>query len=316
MHLFSKGSIFQHENAVLGLVLIVIIAAIGLASKGSSFTLYNAINVAMQSATRGVAAIGQTFVILTAGIDLSIGGIALLAMSVAAILTTGTTAIPVGPILLMLVIGIALGSTTGLAVSRIGVPPLVITLALWGILRGVALRVNGGVTIGNLPPSVAFIGQGRIGPMPVVVIIFIVVCVIAYFLLNHSTFGRSVYATGGNPISAWLSGVNTKRVILMVYIISGLCAALAGLIIMSRTMSSSMAAAYNLELDAIAAAVIGGISLVGGRGNVIGVVIGTLIIGSINNGMSILALHPSLQQIVKGAVIYGAVMIDSIRRRS
>ncbi|MBA7691480.1 Ribose import permease protein RbsC [subsurface metagenome] len=137
----------------------------------------------------------------------------------------------------------------------------------------------------------------------------------AYFILNHTIFGRSVYAVGGNPISAWLSGINVKNVLFLVLVISGLLGALAGLVIMSRTMVAGMLTGRGLELDAIAAVLIGGVSLAGGRGNLIGVVIGALIIGVINNGMNIIAVGPAYDDLVKGGIILAAVAVDVRRRR-
>ena len=146
-------------------------------------------------------------------------------------------------------------------------------------------------------------------------IIWIAVSVTAYLILQHTTFGRSVYAVGGNPVSAWLSGINARRVLFLCYVISGFFAAVASILCMGRIMSASMNSLMGLELDAIAAVCIGGVSLAGGRGNMIGVVLGVLIIGVINNGMSVLMAGPAMQGIVKGVIIFSAVAADYIRHR-
>jgi ribose/xylose/arabinose/galactoside ABC-type transport system permease subunit len=218
-------------------------------------------------------------------------------------------------VLIMLLAGLGLGTGNGLAVSRIGMPSLIVTLAMWQITQGGAFRVSAGQSIHTLPESLSFWGQGIIAGVPVPVILFTVVAVISYFVLNHTTYGRSIYAVGGNPVSAWLTGINVKKILLSVYMISGFLAGLAAVIISGRIMSASMQTLRGLELDAIAATVIGGISLAGGRGSIIGAVIGVIIIGVINNGMSILGAGPDAQWIVKGVIIFVAVMIDFLRRR-
>lgn len=311
----TARGILRSESTVIGIVLVALVGVFAILSKGYSATTRNIMNVIVQSSTRGMAAIGQAFVILTAGIDLSVGGIALLTMCASGLMMTRTTGFPAGPIGAMLILGMALGASSGLAVSRMNIPPLIATLGLWIIVRGVSLVVTGGYTISYLPTEVAFFGQGHIAGVPTPIIMFVVTCIIAYFVLNHTTFGRSIYAVGGNPVSAWLSGINVKNVQLSVYIVAGFCAALAGLITMARTMCASQASVAGLELDSIAAVVVGGVSLFGGRGSLIGVVIGVLIIGVINNGMSVLAVDPAYQEIVKGGIIYAAVAIDCVRRR-
>ena len=146
-------------------------------------------------------------------------------------------------------------------------------------------------------------------------IIFILVAASSYFVLRHTTFGRSVYAAGGNPASAWLSGINVKKTLLIVYAISGCLSGLAGVVMTARVMSASMRTLEGVELDSIAAAAIGGISLMGGRGSLIGVIFGVLIIGVINNAMSVLGASPAVVGIVKGAIIFSAVAIDYLRRQ-
>ena len=307
--------VFKNENTTLGIVLVALVIGFGILTKGYTMTVRNTTNIIVQSSIRGVAAIGQAFVILTAGIDVSIGGIALVTLCLGGFMMTGTTGFPAGPVGLMLVVGIAIGATTGLSVSRVNMPPLIITLALWGILRGVSLQITEGHTLIGFPDEVAFFGQRTIAGVPVPIIIFMAVAAVAYFVLSHTTFGKSVYAVGGNLASSWLSGVNVKNVLFSVYAISGFCGALAGLITLSRTMAASLGSAINLELDSIASVVIGGVSLAGGRGNVIGVVIGALIIGVLNNALSVMAAAAGIQDIVKGVIIIAAVAIDYLRRR-
>lgn len=309
------GAILKHDVGFLAITTVALIGGFGVFSKGANLTTRNMLYVVVQSTSRGIIAVGQALVILTGGIDLSVSGVATFCMGMAALRITGTTGFPVDGLALMALIGAGVGTINGLAVSRLRMPPLIVTFASWIIFDGLTLYLTKGHDIIGLPRQIAIFGQGNIGGIPIAVGIFTGVYVAAYLVLNYTTFGRSVYAVGGNPISAWLCGINTKRIQLSVYIISGLCAALGSLIILSRTMVETQIAAYGLELDSIASAAIGGISLMGGRGSILGVVLGTLIIGIIRNGMSILAIHAAWQRIVTGIIIFIAVASDYIRRR-
>jgi ribose transport system permease protein len=307
--------LLRHENGVLGIILAVIVAVLAGMTRGATVTWGNISNVWLQSATRGIAAVGQLFVILTAGIDVSIGGIGLLSAVLGATLMTGQTGIPAAEIGIMLLVGLGFGALNGALVSRIGMPSLIVTLAMWQICKGVAYIICRGITIRHLPESISFLGSGNIGGVPTPVVVFIGVAVVAYLVLSYTTFGRCVYAVGGNPVSAWLSGINVKNTYLSVFIISGFLGALAGLIMTARTMCGGLNTVVGLELDSIAAVVIGGVSLMGGRGNVIGAVLGVMILGIINNGMNVLTVDPAYQDVVKGMIILAAVAIDFLRRR-
>jgi len=307
--------ILRHENGVLAIILVALIAGLAVMTRGRTITRGNITNIWLQSSSRGIASMGQAFVILTGGIDVSIGGIALMAAILGASLTTGRTGFPIGAVPVMLLLGLGIGALNGALVSRVPMPALIVTLAMWQIATGGAYLVCRGRTIRRLAESMNFFGGGNIAGVPVPVIIFIAVAVVAYFVLNHTTFGRSVYAVGGNPVSAWLSGINAKNILFSVYVISGFLAALAGLILMSRVMAGGMNTVIGLELDSIAAVCIGGVSLAGGRGTVIGAVLGVMILGIINNGMNVFALDYAYQDIAKGVIIITAVAVDYIRRR-
>jgi len=315
-------AIFRHENTVLGLILLVLIGTLAIITGGLTLSKDNLVNIALQSSSRGVASIGQAFVILTAGIDVSIGGVGLLLATLGGAMMTqamhlniiGHT-LPIAPgIIFMLVAGFALGLFNGAFTSYLRVPALITTLAVWRMATGASFLVAHAQTIMDLPRSLAFLGQGYIGTIPISVIIFIGVAAVAFFILKYTGYGRSVYAVGGNPESAWLSGINVKRTTLLAYGISGLLAGLAAVITLSRSLTASMVTLNGLELDTIAAVVIGGISLSGGRGSIIGVVIGVIILGVINNGMNIIGVGPALQDLIKGAIILTAVTIDVVRR--
>jgi len=319
--------IFRHETMVLALVLAGLIVAVAGITKGKSVSAGNMINVLVQSSARGMAAIGQTFVVLTAGIDLTPTGLALMAIMVGALmmsrggevgglpLYTGP-ALPMGlGLLIMVGIGVGVGAANGSLVSRVGVPPLIATLAMWQMTFGFATALTKGFSISDLPEGLAFFGQGHIGVLPLPVIIFAVSMVVAYFILNHTPFGRSIYAVGGNPASAWLSGIKARDVVFWVYVISGFTTILAGIILMSRIMRATLQMVVGLELDSIAAVCVGGVSLAGGRGSIIGTLIGVLIIGVINNGLNLISVAAGVRDAVKGGIIVTAVAINTLRRR-
>ena len=314
----TVGYLFRHENATLAIVLIAITGGLAVLSRGLTISRTNLSNILVASSIMGIASVGQTFVILTAGIDLSIGGSAVMSSLLGAALITGFRGFPqlaVGvAIVIMLLFAAGVGAINGLGVTRIGMPPLILTLGMWQILGGSALLTTQGLVIYGLPESIAFFGQGHIAGVPVPIIIFIAVCVIAYFVLYHTSFGRSVYAVGGNQIGAWLSGIKVRNILLSVYVICGFLAGLAGLMSIGRTTTAGIRTAAGLELQSIAAACIGGISLSGGRGTLIGVIIGVMILGVIRNGVNVFAVYPAYDRIIMGAVIVSAVAIDCIRK--
>ena len=314
--------VFRHESTVLGLVLAAVIGVVALITRGVSVSRTNIVNTLMQTSIRGVAAVGQTFVILTAGIDLSVGGVGLFGSVIgASVMTTslrqniaGET-LPIGiGIFLILLATAGLGTLNGLSVSRVGLPPLIATLAMWQIAKGLGFKICHGLTIHRLPDSLSFWGSGIIGGFPVAAIVFVVVAVVSYFVLEYTRYGRSIFAVGGNPTSAWLSGLNVKNTTMSAYIVSGLLAGIAGVIFTGRILCASMETLTNLEIDSIIGASLGGVSLAGGKGNIISVVIGVLILGVINNALSLMGASPAIQGIAKGTIIFAAVTVDVVRR--
>lgn len=313
---------FKHENSPLLFVLIGLVLVMGYLTRGKTLTLANTRNTLLLSSIRGIAAIGQAFVILTAGIDVSLGGNGMFCSVLGAgVMATNWQNILGNPLpwglgaLIMLMAGMGWGAVNGTLVSRVGIPALISTLGLWQITTGAGLIVGKGHDIGWQPDALIWWGSGNIAGVPVPTVIFIAVAIIAYFVLNHTTYGRSVYATGSNPVTAWLSGVNVKMVLFSVFAISGFLVGLSAFGMVSRMMFASIRSLENLEIDTIASATVGGISLMGGRGTIIGVVLGTLIIGVVNNAITVLNLDPSAAGIIKGAIIILAVVIDYIRRR-
>ena len=329
----SAGSVarrfFRHENATLGVILVILILAMGAATGGKSIAPRNVKMIVVETATMGIAAIGQAFVILTAGIDLSIAGVAFGTSALgSAMMTTqlwqnilvnaglATEAVSIWQgIPAILALGAGFGALSGLVVSRINVPPLIATLGMWQIAHGVGFGITGGFTLTRMVPELKFFGQGFIAGFPVAGIILIVVAIVCYFVWHHTVYGKSLYATGGNPGTAYLSGVKVKQIKLSAYIISGMLAGLGGMVRTARVMSVSYSSYGNLELQSIAAAVIGGMSLFGGKGSILGVVLGAFIIGIIINGMTILGASPFLEATVLGTLVIVAVGIDYWRRR-
>jgi len=323
--------VIRHENAALGIVLAAIIAGMAFATGGKSIRIANMKMVLVEGSSMGVSSIGQMFVLLTAGIDLSIAGMAFATSALGSAMMTTKMFLNilgyVAPIWVgipaMLALGAGLGAISGGFVSRIGVPAFIATLGMWQIAHGIGFLITGGFTIHHMVDPLRFFGQGwvaqtlipgRPAGFPVAGIIWILVAVVAYFVLHYTNYGRAVYATGGNPVMAWLSGINVKATRLSVFIISGCLATLGGLIRTSRVMSVSFASFNMLELQSIAAAVVGGVSLFGGRGTVVGVVLGGLIIAVIMNGTSILGADPFIESTVLGVLIIAAIAIDAWRR--
>lgn len=274
-------------------------------------TIHNIFNVLRQVSINALIAFGMTFVILTGGIDLSVGSILALTGAV----TAGFLAGGMDPILAMslgLLLGAVLGAINGIIIAKGKVAPFIATLATMTIYRGLTLVYTEGKPISGLGDSLSFqlLGKGYFLGIPVPIVTMILAFAILYFILKKTTFGRRVYAVGGNEEASKLSGINTDRIKIYVYSLTGALAALAALILTSRLNSAQPTAGNMFELDAIAAVVLGGTSLTGGRGWIVGTVIGALIIGVLNNGLNLIGVSSFFQQVVKGLVILVAVLLD------
>ena len=286
-------------------------------------TAGNISNVLLQTSINGILAIGMTFVILTRGIDLSVGSVVALAGMVAAsfVTTSATAGVSGGPypVVLALAIGILVGvvsgSIVGLIVSRFSVPAFVATLGMLSAARGMTLIYGGGKPVPGLVPAFRWIGTGNVFGIPMPGVILAGVFALSWWILTRTRFGRYIYAVGGNPHAAKTSGIDVARIRFLVYVISGALSGLAGMILSARTGSALPQAGIAYELDAIAAVVIGGTSLSGGVGRVTGTLIGALIIGVMNNGLDLLGIQSYYQQVLKGALIVGAVMLDQKRNQ-
>ncbi len=274
----------------------------------------NVFNVALQASVVAILAFGQTFVILSRGIDLSVGSVLALSGAVMASLT-GRYGAAAG-ILAGLAVGWLLGITNGIFVTRAKVAPFIATLAMLAVARGLTYIYTGGQPILVREAKFNFFGQGVFGGIPVPVVIMFAVFATCLVILTQTRFGRHVYAIGSNPEVTRLSGIPIDRYVVAVYGISGLLAALGALILTGRLATADPNIAVGYELDVIAAVVIGGTSLFGGRGGVFGTLIGALIIAVVGNGMILLNVNPFWTQAVKGAIILVAVLPDSIRRKT
>ncbi len=309
----------------IGLALIAMVVILTILQRQYFLTTENLTNVARQTSVNALLALGEFAVILTAGIDLSVGSVQALCMvSLALMIHNGVPSMV--SLLLALAIGAGFGLLNGLGITRLRLPhPFIVTLATLNIARGATLLISNGVPISGIPPEVRVLGAGDIplftqGGRPVVIPVSLVVVLVLYFamwvFLVRTRTGRHVYAIGGNPQAALYAGVNVDRVLNLVYLLSGLMAAVGGVVLAGRTNSGYPNAGIGAELDAIAAVIIGGASFFGGRGTVLGTLIGALIMGLLRNGLNLMNVSAFWQQIVIGVVIVVAVYIDVLRRRT
>lgn len=273
-------------------------------------TLSNLRNVLQQISINGIMAVGMTLVIITAGIDLSVGSVLALSAVVATSFAHPGEHFLIVPLALGVLTGLVCGTANGILIAKQRLAPFIVTLGMMTIARGLALVYTSGRPVNNLSNAYDKIGSGSIGGIPFLTLIFLAVVVLGIFILHFTRFGRYVYAVGGNELAAKVSGVNTDRVLIGVYALTGALAGLAGIVLSSRVMSGPPAAGAGYELDAIAAVVIGGTSLSGGIGSMAGTIVGVLIIGVMNNGLDMLNVSSYWQQIVKGLIIVLAVLLD------
>ena len=282
-------------------ILIILLAVLAILKPTYFFSSSTAPQILAQSSVNILIAMGEFFAILIAGIDLSVGSVvALTGMCMAKLMVAGVN--PIVAVLLGILLGAFLGFLNGLLVNVTGLHPFIITLGTQAIYRGVTLIISNSSFTRVISKSVIGI--------PLVAIIAVIVALILAFLTKKTKLGRNIYALGGNKESAWYSGINVNLHTLIVFIISGICAGIAGVVLLGRVGSAEPAAATGFETYAIAASIIGGTSFFGGKGKIFGVVMGGLIIGVINFGMNILSLSSTLQQVVMGALIIGSVALD------
>lgn len=287
----------------------------------------NLFNIVRQVSIYGIIAVGMTFIILTRGIDLSVGAIAALSGMVAAVVAKGGIE---GQFMLFsdgreiawqwaalaaIITGGLAGALQGLIIARLTVPAFVVTLGGLTVFRGLTLMISNGSPVSGVDEAFGWWGRGMVGPVPVPVIVFALVAIIASLTLHFTRYGRSIYAIGSNPEAARLCGLNVKGVVTSVYALTGLFAGLGGFLLTARLNSAEAVAGNQYELYVIAAVVIGGTSLYGGTGSIWGTVIGTLLIGVLLNGLVILNISPYIQQLLIGIIIVAAVTFDIFIKR-
>ena len=316
------------------LIFLVVLMAVFWALNPRFVMPLNLFNIMLQVSIYGLLAIGMTFVILTAGIDLSIGSLLAMAGLVAAAVSKGglSNRFTVGEgqdaqsyawylaALAAIAVGLIAGFVQGTAITRLKVPPFVVTLGGMSVFRGAALLFAGGGPISGFDPGFVWWGQARIGgQVPVPVVIFLVFAILAHIVLRYTRYGRQVYAVGGNPEAARLSGLNVRAITTSVYVIMGFFAGLGAFVLAARLNSAEAIAGMGYELTVIASVVIGGTSLFGGSGTIFGTVVGTVLIGVLLNGLQLNNVSSYIQQIIIGLIIVLAVAFDTFaksRRRT
>ncbi|MDP1730536.1 MAG: ABC transporter permease [Devosia sp.] len=309
-----------------GIVLVVIVMMLALAAIRPDVFLsaQNLTNIIKQNATLALLALGMFVVIVTAGIDLSVGSI--MGLSMVSLAIASKAGVP-WPVVLLIgpLIGIAVGWVNGVGLTVLRLPhPFIMTLGTLNVARGLTFLISNGAPVSGLQPEVRYVGQayydlGFLAPpagIPASLILVAICAVTLWFFLERTNMGRHIFAIGGNPHAARVSGINVDRTLVIVYIISGFFAGLSGLLLAGRTDSGFPNAGIGIELDAIAAVIIGGASFFGGRGTVLGVLAGVLIMGILRNGLNINNVSAFWQQILIGLVIIVAVYIDVLRRRA
>lgn len=306
------------KNWLQTYMLIFIVIGLGLILSiisNNFLTTSNLLNVVRQIAINGILAIGMTIVCLTGGIDLSVGSI----VALSGIITAGILRDYNAPTALIVVIAIAVGGVMGLYngyfVAYWNAAPFVVSLSMMTIARGMTYVYSDGRPISNLPERFLVLGKGSILGIPLPTVILILVFVLASVMLTKLKFGRYIYAVGGNEHAAMVSGINVKRIKMMVYVLSGMACGIAAIILTARVSAGLPTAGNGYELDAIAATVIGGTSLSGGRGRLWGTMVGAILLGIVNNGLDLLNVSSFYQQIIKGLIILGAILIDSKRNQ-
>ncbi|WP_100104468.1 ABC transporter permease subunit [Streptococcus pseudopneumoniae] len=305
----------KYMSELTTVIALIILMAVITIINSNFLTANNLLNLLLQVTSNALIAFGMTFVILTGGIDLSVGSILALSSAITAGLLGSGMPVTLA-ILISLILGCILGMMNGLLISYGKLAPFIVTLATMTIFRGATLvYTNGNPITKGLSDTFLFqfLGQGYIVGIPFPVIIMFIVFIVLYVLLHKTAFGKSVYAIGGNEKAAYISGVKLNKVKIIIYSISGIMASISGLIITSRLSSAQPTAGASYEMDAIAAVVLGGTSLSGGKGRILGTLIGALIIGVLNNGLNIIGVSAFWQQVVKGVVILIAVLIDRFK---
>ena len=299
----------------LGLLLFIILLAITVQFRNSSFlTIENINDMLTNTAILSILAIGMMLVIITRGIDLSIGAtLALAGMTSALTVSAFTNLHPIIVILIGIFVGMLCGIILGLFIAKVNILPIIASLGMMNVFRGVTFLVSGGkwVSAHQMPPSFKKIATGTILGINTLVFIAIIIYIIFYYFINHTRTGRKIYAIGSNPESARISGIKNDRILLMVYTIMGSLAGLAGVLWVSKFASAQGDTAVGYELNVIAACVLGGVNIAGGSGKISGIILGSLLLGILNNALPLINVSPFWQQAIQGLIILFAVLLNA-----
>ena len=309
MNKMNKKTLINKISVYRSAMILLIICIVATILSPNFLSMTNLFNVFKQITVAGIVGCGMTFVILTGGIDLSVGSILGLSGVLAAGVLTATGNVVLS-ILTAIGIGLICGTVNGFWVAECGIPPFIATLGMMTLLRGCVLVYTKGSPISIGSDAYKFFGKGTVAGIPVPVIILIVLFILAHIILTKTGYGRSVYAFGGNREAARLSGISTKRTEWLVYIINGLMCGIAAVLLTARLGSAQSTTGEGIEMDAIAAVILGGTSLSGGVGFVLPTVVGAMIMGIIDNILTLMNVNPHATSIVKGAVILIAVLVD------
>jgi ribose transport system permease protein len=300
----------------LGPLLMLVLVILGMSVASPGFvSADNLLTIALQATTRAILAIGVTLVIVSGGIDLSIGTVMSLAMIVMGVLVIGEGLPLALGLLLPPLVGAATGLVNGSLIAFGGLPPFIATLGMLGIAQGLALTLSNGLSLYGFPPSFDFIGGGALAGIPVPVIILAVIAALMAYVFQQTRLGRYAFALGGNEEAVRRSGISVPWLKVRIYVLCGALSGVASVVLASRINSAHPGVGFGYELDAIAAAVIGGASLMGGRGTVSGAIVGALIMATIRFGLNVLGMSPFLQQIAVGLILIAAVLLDNLRVR-
>ena len=295
-----------------GIIVVLLLLILVFASLSDRFLLPNNIfNILRQVSIVGIISVGMTFVMLTGGIDLSCGSVVGASAVGAALLMTEAAMHPVLACIIMMIFGTLLGLANAFFIAQLKVPPFIATLGMMTSVRGIAYIITGGLPVFGFNRSFTVLGQGYLGIIPIPVIVMFVVFVFGIIFLSKTRIGRHIYGVGGNEEAARLSGVNIKRIKYLVYGIAGFMSSLAGVVLLARVNSGQPNAGESYEMDVITGVVLGGVSMSGGQGKLAMVIVGTLIMGILTNGMTMLTINEYVQRFIKGLVLIGAVALDS-----
>jgi len=305
---------FRRQSTFYPLVGLVVVGIVMAATSNTFVSLANFSNVLVQVSINALIAVGMTFVILTGGIDLSVGAVMALSGTIAAMLMVSGVNATLS-LFVCVAAGFAIGMINGMCVAYGRMPAIIVTLATMGVARGLALMITGGYPVDGLPEWVRGVGNGHVIGIQTPIIVMAVVYVIAWVLLELTPFGRHLYAIGGNEVATRLSGIRVARYKMLAYVVSGVTTGIAAVVLTGRLMSGQPNVGEGSELDAIAAVVLGGTSIAGGRGSVIGTLLGALLLGVLNNGLNMVGVSPYAQIVIKGMIILLAIYIGRERRR-